>query len=297
MSLPFVLLALAVIAAWLPAWRPGRRVVPPWTVLLAAATAAGIAGGVLQATAVAALAVLCGLAWAATRAHGTLPRGALMAASALLALAVSLHLVPGFARPLIFDRVRFTPDAAPFTQALDFGKAAAGLVLLAAFCRPRPGDGVPRPDWRASLTRTAAAVVVVPAAVLALGAALGITRFEPHWPDGALAFLAANLLFTCVAEEAFFRGVIQERMLRLGDASPRRSARAAWRVAAVALSTALFTLAHPGGDPRLAATIAVAGLGYGIAQAATRRIESGIAVHVAVNAAHFLLFAYPALMR
>jgi hypothetical protein len=296
-TLPFVLLAAAIAAAWLPPLPVGRRVVPAWLPLFAAAVAAGVAGGILHATAVAALAVLCALAWAAHRARGAWLPCALVAATAFAALAISLHLVPGFVRPLLFDHVRFTADAIPFTQALDFDKAAAGLVLLAALCLPRRGDGVPRTGPRATLARTAAAAVVVPAVVLALGVALGLTRLEPHWPDRALAFLVVNGLFTCVAEEAFFRGVIQERLLRAADRSHRPGPRAAWRIGAIVASTTLFTLAHPAGDARALLAIAVAGLGYGLAQAATRRLGPAVVVHFAVNALHFLGFAYPALAR
>ena len=294
MSLPFVLLALAIAAVWLPPLRVARWTVAPWAPLFAAAVAAGVAAGTLHAPALAALAGLCALAWGAGRTRGA-TRCALVAAAALLALAVSLHLVPGFARPPLFDYGRATPDALPFTLGLSFDKAAAGLVLLALLCRPRRGDGVPRTGPRASVARTAAAVVALPVLVLGLGVALGITRLEPHWPDGAWRFLVANLLFTCVAEEAFFRGIVQERLLQAGDAARAAGMRAAWRVGAVAVSTALFTVAHPGAGARMAATIAVAGLGYGLAQLATRRIESAIAAHFAVNAAHFLLFVYPAL--
>jgi membrane protease YdiL (CAAX protease family) len=294
-SLPFVLLAVAIAAAWLPPLRIARCAFPAWMPLFAAAVAAGVVEGVLHATAVFALGVLCALAGAASRVRGAWPRCVLVAASAFVALVISLHLVPGFVRPLLFDRVRFTADAVAFTQALDLDKAAAGLVLLAAFCLPRPADGVPRTGPRATLARTIVASVVVPAVVLALGVALGITRLEPHRPDGALAFLAVNGLFTCVAEEAFFRGVIQERLLRIADHAARPGARAAWRVGAIVGSTALFTLAHPAGDARFTLAIAVAGLGYGLVQAATRRLGPAVAVHFAVNALHFLLFAYPAL--
>ncbi|MGN6525253.1 MAG: CPBP family intramembrane glutamic endopeptidase [Burkholderiaceae bacterium] len=297
MSLPFVLLALAIAAAWLPPLRIARRAVPVWMPLFAAAVVAGVVDGVLRAEAVAALGVLCALGWMSHRVRGAWPRGVLVVATAFVALAISLHLVPGFVRPLLFDHVRFTADAIPFTQALDFDKAAAGLVLLAALCLPRPGDGVPRTGPRATVARTIAGIVVVPATVLALGVALGITRVEPHWTDRALAFLAVNGLFTCVAEEAFFRGVIQERLLRVADHATRPATRAAWRIGAVAASTALFTLAHPAGDARLVLAIAAAGLGYGLVQAATRRLGPAVAVHFAVNAVHFLLFAYPALAR
>jgi membrane protease YdiL (CAAX protease family) len=39
----------------------------------------------------------------------------------------------------------------------------------------------------------------------------------------------------------------------------------------------------------------LAGAGYAIAFQRTGRVEAGILTHFAVNAAHFLLFTYPAL--
>ncbi|HEX7688138.1 MAG TPA: CPBP family intramembrane glutamate endopeptidase, partial [Burkholderiaceae bacterium] len=63
MSLPFVLLALAIAAAWLPPLRVARRAFPTWMALFAAAVAAGVVDGVLRAPAVASLGMLCALAW------------------------------------------------------------------------------------------------------------------------------------------------------------------------------------------------------------------------------------------
>ena len=76
---------------------------------------------------------------------------------------------------------------------------------------------------------------------------------DPHWPAVTPGFLAVNLLFTCVAEEAFFRGLIQEglhrRFASLGPALP------------VGLSTLLFAAAHLGGGVLHAAIAGLAGLG------------------------------------
>src|SRR3569833_317933 len=139
MTLTLVLLGLAIAAAWIPAPRLRGVPIPPWTPLFAGAIAAGLVAGVLAPIALAALAVLCALAGAAVFA----PRGratfTLLAAA--WALALSLHVVPGFHNPRLFDGVRLTPDALPFTSYLNFDKAAAGLVLLAAFCRPGQGEG------------------------------------------------------------------------------------------------------------------------------------------------------------
>lgn len=44
-------------------------------------------------------------------------------------------------------------------------------------------------------------------AVLRIGIVIGYVRPELKFPPIAFGFLATNLLFTCVAEEAFFRGL------------------------------------------------------------------------------------------
>jgi membrane protease YdiL (CAAX protease family) len=285
--LTFLLLALAVALVWLPAWRIGERRVFPWTVAFAAACAAGTLASprVLEPGALAALAVLAALAWGGAAA----PRGrcAFVVLAALLALAMSLHLLPGFHPAVLFHDIRLTPDAAPFALALGFDKAAAGLLLLAAF-------SVRSMSWRQfSSQGSAIAVGAVATAAISIGIALaaGYVRFEPKWPAAAPAFLVANLLFTCVAEEAFFRGLIQERLMRLADA--RRQP--AWNWIAIAVSTALFGLAHAGGGSTWMLVATIAGLGYAAIYARTRTIEGAILVHFIVNAAHFLGFTYPRL--
>jgi membrane protease YdiL (CAAX protease family) len=283
----FALLALAIVLAWAPAWpAPGHRW-PTWPLAFVAACLAGLVASprVLDPTAVLALALLAALARGAVSAPRW--RGALTVLAAVFALAMSLHLVPGFHPVVLFHDVRLTPDAAPFALGLGFDKAAAGLLLLAAF-------GARAASWRQSASQgPAIAVAAIATAAVSIGIALaaGYVRFEPKWPEAAPAFLVANLLFTCVAEEAFFRGLIQERLMRLADA--RRQP--AWRWIAIAVSTVLFGLAHAGGGATWMAVATVAGLGYAAIYARTRTIEGAILVHFAVNAAHFLGFTYPRL--
>ncbi|BBB58300.1 hypothetical protein UNDKW_0027 [Undibacterium sp. KW1] len=65
-----------------------------------------------------------------------------------------------------------------------------------------------------------------------------------------------NLFLTCVAEEAFFRGLMQEAIYRLGN-------KPAYGYLAIAVSAILFGgLAHLGGGTQYAALATVAGLGY-----------------------------------
>jgi membrane protease YdiL (CAAX protease family) len=70
--------------------------------------------------------------------------------------------------------------------------------------------------------------------------------------------------FTCVTEEAFFRGFLLAQLAR------------GW-------SGSRYGLA------------AVAGFGYAMAYLRTGRIEAAILTHFALNALHFLAFTYPGL--
>ena len=287
--LPFLLLALAIALVWVPSLPLGQRRLPPWTLAFGAACITGVLApsSVLAPVALAVLALLATLAWGGAAA----PRwgGALTAVAAVLALALSLHLLPGFHAAVLFHDVRLTPDAAPFALALSFDKAAAGLLLLAAFSVRVTS----RRQFASQLPAIAVAALATSVVAIGIALAAGYVRFEPKWVEASPAFLVANLLFTCVAEEAFFRGLIQERLMRLADSGHGAS----WKYTAIAVSTVLFGLAHAGGGLTWMLMATVAGLGYAAIYARTRTIEGAILVHFAVNAAHFLAFTYPRLAR
>lgn len=278
------LLGLAMVASWWPS--PVRSAaggwMAPWALLLVAAVLAGLIGGVLHWAALLPLAVFMSLGW-------WVQQGAFSQWPALtfgaMALALALHAFPWFHRVPVFEAVRLSPDAPPFALFASVDKALAGLGLLVWVCR-RCGS---LSEWRAMWQTTVPIALLTVGVVLGLGMATHAVHWDPKWPAQAPAFLAINLLFTCVAEEAFFRGLLQERLAQACGASPL----ACWLPALV--SAALFGAVHLGGGWPFAVLAGVAGLGYAAAYAHTRRIEAAILTHIAVNATHFLLFTYPAL--
>lgn len=280
MSLPYLLLCAALCAVWIPPLPVAGRRLPLWPVLYLAAIAAAVAGGVLQAPGGAALALLAALAFGSRHAQARWLRAVLVVLATVLAIALFVHVVPGFRNPKLYDGIRFTADALPFTQYLNFDKGSAGLLLLAAFA-PRSGT---RREWRGTLAAAGLAFVATAAVVFAVAMSLQQVVFAPKLPVLALQFLLANLLLTCIAEEALFRGLLQEQLHRRVPAG-----------VAIALSAVLFGLAHLAGGPVSALLAGLAGVGYAAAYARTRRIEAAVLVHFALNATHFLLFTYPAL--
>lgn len=288
MLVSFALLGPSICAVWLPAirvssWRP----VPPWVLLFAAAVIAGLSTGVLQWPGALSLVILAALAWSTKNTGNRWLRFLAILAVIVLALALALHVVPGFRNPVVIDAARFSVDSASFTQYANFDKGAVGLLLLALMAPHIRNLG----DLRRIVKPLLLAALVTVIAVLGTAAAVGYVRWDPKWPPEAWTFLTINLLFTCVAEEAFFRGVIQEQLTKALEGHPRLIG------LPVVVSTALFALAHAGGGLPLVALAALAGLGYSVVYAMTRRVEAAILVHFAVNAVHFVGFSYPYIAR
>jgi membrane protease YdiL (CAAX protease family) len=126
---------------------------------------------------------------------------------------------------------------------------------------------------------------------MALSLAAGYVRFEPKFPAETWLWLGVNLGFTCVAEEAIFRGFIQAQLAR---AWAQRDGGPGW---ALVVAAGLFGLAHAAGGPAYVALATAAGVGYGWIYRKTSRIEASILTHFALNTVHFLAFTYPALQR
>lgn len=285
--LTFGLLGMAICAVWLAPLTFSRKIsIAPWRIFFAMAAASGVASGYVGLIGVAELLVVAGFAWATSEDKLDRPlRIGCGIVTAVLVLALALHKLPGFYNPQLITNARFSPDALPFTQYANFDKASAGLILLAFLC-PRARTGA---DWRALLRRMLPILALTVAGVMAVAVAIGAVRPEFKWPAYTPVFLATNLLLTCVAEEAFFRGLIQQRLAAAWQGNR------VWQIAVIGISGALFGAAHLGGGTAYALLAALAGLGYAWAFAATRRIEAAILIHFAFNAVHFVGFTYPAL--
>lgn len=281
----YILLAAAICAAWSKPVSLGRTSFSPWLAVFAAALVFGMAAGVLRAPAIVALAALAGAAYMTARAPQQYVRVIFGVVTTLLALALAIHKLPGFNNAVVIDAVTISPGAAPFTQYANFDKGAVGLILLALLCsRARSWS-----EFGGVLRQSMPVLLATLVAVLGLATAIGAVRPDFKLSQLTMQFIAVNLFFTVVAEEAFFRGFLQHRLA---------VALARWRYGkwlALVCSALLFGLVHlPGGAPyALLATIA--GFGYAYAYHATQRIEAPIFLHIALNAAHFIAFTYPAL--
>ena len=281
----YTLLAFSICAVWLPPLRiTSQHNIPPWLFLGILAAGFGLAADILRPAALIGLGVFLLLTWLASRKKT--PRWQQFMCGFLtivMALALAMHRLPGFNNPVLLAGVKLSPDSAPFTLYANFDKGAVGLVLLALFCLRTSS----RAELITVIHKAAPIIAATIVAVLGLAWLIHFVRLDFKLPESTLTFMAANLFFTVIAEEAFFRGFIQDRLsLALGSTS--------WNNAiAVVISALLFGVAHLTGGPQYAGLTTLAGLGYAFAFQQTRRIESAIAAHFLLNAAQFVTFSYP----
>jgi uncharacterized protein len=273
--LTFGLLLLAVLGLWV------HRLA--WIGALLLAVAAGYATGALRGLAALWIAMAATLAWGYAHvrsrpAYSTALRIASGGMFAAFALAMALALLPGFQRVELLAPQVLSAGAVPYAVAVGFPKVVVGILILGLInpaLLSRQGLG-------GVLVRAAPVFAFTVALVMACALAIGYTAFAPQWTTLFLLWAPINLFFTCLAEEAFFRGFVQQELAR-------------WPIAALIIAAILFGAAHFAGGVSYVLAGIVAGLGYGWAFHRTQRIEAAIAVHFGVNAVHFLLFVYPRL--
>lgn len=254
-------------------------------VYIAAAGTAAYAA-TITAPAIFTLVALLSLAWVAHTARGA-NRVVVVLLTAFGALALSLHFVPGFFNLKWLTAVKLTADAVPFTLTVNFDKGSAGLFLFALLVPRLTSAGDLRSIWKPTLI----IALVTTCVVVATAVIISYIRFEPKLPPETAGFLLVNLIFTCFAEEAFFRGLLQESLHNLAA----RQSRPWINYIAIALSAILFGAVHTSGGPQYILLASLGGLGSAIIYARTRKVEASVFTHFMLNTTHFIFFTYPAL--
>ncbi|KOQ99684.1 CPBP family intramembrane glutamic endopeptidase [Pluralibacter gergoviae] len=224
------------------------------------------------------LIILLAVAWHKSKAKPVLRAGFELLLF-IAALALMVHQLPGFHNLKVLDGVRAGPLSAPFTMYYNIDKAlvpfVAFMVISTLFT---DGKKHPVAAWRWGVL-----ALCIPA-LLMLAALVGGLQREFHFPAWLPQFLFANVLFVAFAEEALFRGWIQQRLTRWLSAAP-----------AMLIASLLFGLAHFSGGPLLMFFATLAGMVYGLAWMWSRRLWVAVLFHAGFNLCHLLFFTYPLL--
>jgi uncharacterized protein len=293
-TLSALLLVLAVPTVWwasLASKQAARRVMPALAAaLVSASLLSALLGHVINTSSLLVLLSFWGLAlWARRRPHDWRIHMALGVA----ALSLALHAWPGIQRvPL---SIPFVESVGDFTLQMKYDKVLAGVMVIAAVGGVTFGSRARRDGYLAGWWFAWLCIVMTPVLVLSVASLIGLVKpnsgWAPNWSAASFWLIASNVVFTCVAEEAFFRawlqGLLSNAMVRRGGhfGAPRMVI-----VLPVLVSAACFGAAHLGGGIRYAAVVGLAGVGYGFVFAATRRLDAAVLAHGLLNALQFTFF-------
>ncbi|WEM45608.1 type II CAAX endopeptidase family protein (plasmid) [Photobacterium sp. DA100] len=191
------------------------------------------------------------------------------------ALFLALHLIPGFDNLLVVEKAVTGSGSIPFTMYLNLDKPLIvfGLLLLSPTML-KHDRSITRPQI------VSLAVLFLALPLIAWGT--GIVHPEKSVPDWIWLFILNNLIFTCVAEEALFRGYIQHSLARRFSPS-----------VGISIASLLFGFAHFSGGVWFIAIATLAGLLYGFTYHWTGRLLYAVLIHFAFNLVHLLFFTYP----
>lgn len=199
----------------------------------------------------------------------------------LMAGALFLHLAPGFHNPLVIAPAPLTADAVAFGMYLNLDKPLVAFWVVLALAPPMAGA-----DLRRTLLAAVLACGVAVLACLGIALAMGVVGWAPKWPDSGWIWLINNALLVTLAEEALFRGYVQQQLATRW----RQHAWGAW--AALGVAAILFGLAHFAGGWQWMLLATIAGAAYGVAYR-HGGLAAAVLAHLGLNAAHFGLFTYP----
>ncbi|WP_105169847.1 CPBP family intramembrane glutamic endopeptidase [Pseudoalteromonas sp. T1lg23B] len=239
-------------------------------------------GSIVTFPALLALAIIMSLAYLTHHIDTAKFRYPVTALTLLACIALAAHQVPGFNNLLVLEQVQKSSNSLPFDLYFNFDKSAVLFVLLLLY----PAllhNGSPlitvSEQHKAKLT---ALFMVLFFLVLASAWSLELIMLHLHLPGWWWLFALNNLVVTCVIEEAFFRGYIQQKLsARLNP------------YYALIISSLLFGLAHFSGPLEYMLVASVAGGLYGAVYAFTGKLYWAVICHFLINFVHLALFTYP----
>ena len=281
-ALCYVFLYVSVLCLWVPY----RIRIPVWSIVFSIACILGLLSNQIEWYAIFVIILIAYVLQYIERKRAPL-LGRVIAGVIVLLMAYALgaHKILYFHNLKVLSDVYISKESIPFTLYINFDKTIVGLFILGLTQRLLSNKN----EWSTMFKQTIHKTIMFVVILVLCALIAGKVHFDPKMPACLPIWVITNLLLVCTAEEAFFRGFIQEKLAQILQ-------RYEWgNVISVIIASLLFGFAHYAGGIDYSIWGTFAGLGYGLIYQKTRRIESSILMHFCLNLTHFLFFTYPAL--
>lgn len=211
---------------------------------------------------------------------------AILVPTVLIGFFVAIFRPKGFSYPLIWNPGALYEGGEPFSLYVNLSKAIGGYLVVIWLGLGLRHHRSMLVGEQSLLSQMVVALVGTCAILFTAFTFYGV-GWKPKIPDGILYFVLVNLMVTVLAEEAFFRLLLQSQIERFFN-----NKRIGICVGAVVASV-LFAFAHAGATGMVFFLFLFAGFIYAAVYAWTRSLLASVAAHFGVNIAHIMLLKYP----
>lgn len=252
-----------------------------WPVAMLMTVAAGFAFQAINYIGFAVVSVILLLAYITNKVSHKALKPLLVTILVLTCLALAAHLLPGFNNLLVLDEVNKSSNSIDYTMYFNFDKPFIVFILLLAF----PTVLNTQQQGAIKLLAVSQLPLFIPLmfiAIFVLAIVLELITIDVSVPTWWWLFALNNLLFTCVVEEVFFRGFIQQHLTKHVNA-----------IGALCITSVLFGVAHFAGGAEYVFVATIAGFLYGGVYLVSGKLGYAILCHFALNIIHLIFFTYP----
>lgn len=205
----------------------------------------------------------------------------------VLGVAVGLYRPAGFSYPLVFGVNQLYEGGLPFSLYVNTAKLLAGYIIIYFFISTSVQSYV---FICSRLQQYALAIGMGIIVVLIASLFLGL-EFHLKPLNYIVMFGLANLLVTCVAEEAFMRVLLQAQLQKFISGKVKN---VFWLEAIpLFIATLIFVVTHLATSLNTILVFGLAGFTYGLVYSVTKNLWACVVVHFIVNIIHFSLLTYP----
>ena len=205
----------------------------------------------------------------------------------VLGILVGIYRPHNFNYPMVFSVERFYDGGLPLSLYINVAKFFAGIIILYFLLSSK----AIAPVYIQSRLKQFAFALLLAILVLSLAYRVLDLQFHAKELKYIILFGFANLIVTCLAEEAFMRLLLQAQIQKFISSIVKQ--RFLQELIPLIVTTFIFLLTHFVHGFNFILVFTVAGFGYGLVYSLTKNVWACIAVHFAVNIIHFSFLTYP----
>lgn len=253
-----------------------------WLIVYVSCLAISLHSGWIHPTGILSLCVFAIAVWVSTLRTHLYLTPLLKVFVVVTTLVAAARLAPGFTNFHFFQDVQLSAEKGWSSLRFSAEKVSIGIFFLIAYRQYLCKTWV---DFQKTVYASIVPIIIGCIAVYATALSIGYLTIDTTIAPVALVWLFRNLIFTVIAEEAFFRLFVQQ-----GLQNSIKSQHAP--LYALLISAIFFGLVHAYGGWQYWLLATMAGILYGYVYMRTGRVESSIIAHSVLNTGHFVFFSY-----